>query len=169
MKNNIIPWALVAINASALFYASSQPVEKSRETSIAVTKAIVQTIEEVYPEIQNQINLNQVHRNVRKSSHFVLYMMLGYLVANAMKKKGHEKIAYSLLICVLISMMDETYQLFVPGRGGSVTDVMIDTLGATTGIALNTIKNKDSTPEKCKIKKTIKKPIDNPIKSAIIK
>ncbi len=138
-KNSIIPWALVAINASALFYASSQPVEKSREMSSKVTTAIIRTLEEVYPEIQSEINFSDVHKKVRKSSHFVLYLMLGFLVANAFKKNGEEKLAYSLLICVLISMLDETYQLTVPGRGGQVTDVIIDTLGATTGVTLKGI------------------------------
>ena len=32
--------------------------------------------------------------------------------------------------------IDETIQLFVPGRAGMITDVMIDCCGAATGVVL---------------------------------
>lgn len=160
-KTNLVAWLLVAINASALFYASSQPVEKSREASLKATKAIIRTLEEVYPEIQDEITIKEVHRKVRKSSHFVLYMMLGFLMANALKQKGKHKIAYSLLICVLISMLDETYQLTVPGRGADINDVLIDSMGATVGIGINYGIEKMS---KVKNKKQLKIKLTTPSK-----
>ncbi len=138
-KQDIIAWTLVALNTSALFYASSQSVEKSRQSSDKVTQLIVRTVEEVYPEIREEINYRDLHRNVRKSSHYVLYMMLGYLMANAFRKRGEEKLAYSLLICMLISIIDETYQLQIVGRGGELNDVVIDTIGSATGIGLNKV------------------------------
>ena len=36
----------------------------------------------------------------------------------------------------LIAATDEFHQLFVPGRGARVTDVLIDSLGAAAGILL---------------------------------
>ena len=36
----------------------------------------------------------------------------------------------------LIPSIDETIQLFVPGRAGMITDVMIDCCGAATGVVL---------------------------------
>ena len=37
---------------------------------------------------------------------------------------------------LLVPSIDETIQLFVPGRAGMITDVMIDCCGATTGVVL---------------------------------
>ena len=37
---------------------------------------------------------------------------------------------------LLIPSIDETIQLFVPGRAGMITDVMIDCCGAATGVVL---------------------------------
>ena len=39
-------------------------------------------------------------------------------------------------ILLLIPSIDETIQLFVPGRAGMITDVMIDCCGAATGVVL---------------------------------
>ena len=151
-KNNIMPWALVTINASALFYLSSQPIEKSRETSSKVTEIVMETIEEIAPNYYNELDYRDVHRGVRKSAHFTLYLMLGYLVSHAMKKEKKEKLIYSLLMCSTIALMDESYQYFIPGRGAEITDVFIDTLGSATGIGLNTIIDE----EKPLIKRIVK-------------
>jgi VanZ family protein len=40
------------------------------------------------------------------------------------------------VICVLCAMLDEFHQLFVPGRGAQVKDVIIDTVGAIVGIGV---------------------------------
>lgn len=39
-----------------------------------------------------------------------------------------------LIICLLYSISDEFHQLFIVGRSGEVRDVLIDTIGALTGI-----------------------------------
>ena len=40
------------------------------------------------------------------------------------------------MFLLLIPSIDETIQLFVPGRAGMITDVMIDCCGAATGVVL---------------------------------
>ena len=42
----------------------------------------------------------------------------------------------SLLICIAFAASDEWHQTFVPGRGGNVRDVMIDTAGAAIATAV---------------------------------
>ena len=42
--------------------------------------------------------------------------------------------AFSLVICVVFAISDETLQLFALGRGAQVRDVFIDTVGASIGI-----------------------------------
>ncbi|MBR6684262.1 MAG: VanZ family protein, partial [Firmicutes bacterium] len=41
---------------------------------------------------------------------------------------------YSLLAGIAAACIDETIQIFVPGRGPGIADVGIDTLGVTLGI-----------------------------------
>jgi VanZ family protein len=57
-------------------------------------------------------------------------------------------IATSFVICVLYAITDELHQSIVPGRGPSRFDIMIDSLGAFTGITfyliISNIKNKIS-------------------------
>ena len=43
-------------------------------------------------------------------------------------------IVYSLLICILYATSDELHQVFIPGRGAQVKDVIIDSAGACVGI-----------------------------------
>ena len=40
----------------------------------------------------------------------------------------------AFLFCVLVASMDETIQLFVSGRSGQMSDVMLDSVGALVGI-----------------------------------
>ncbi len=146
MKKNIAPWTLVALNAGALFYLSSEPVEKSRETSGQVTDIVMHKIEQIAPNYYDELSYSDIHRKVRKSAHFTLYLMLGYLVSNAYRKNSNDNIAHAFLTCALIAVLDESYQNFVPGRGPEIDDVFIDMLGASTGITLNRFL--DSEPKK---------------------
>ena len=63
-------------------------------------------------------------------------MVLGVLVLNAFGKtgvRGYRHILFSAIVCVLYAATDEIHQLFVPGRGGQIRDVLIDSIGAGTG------------------------------------
>ena len=82
-------------------------------------------------------------RLMRKSAHFIAYLILGFLVshtredempattASVWKRRG-----CSLLFCVAYAISDEFHQLFVPGRGPLLKDVLIDGSGAALGIML---------------------------------
>ncbi len=50
--------------------------------------------------------------------------------------KGYKAFVFSLIFCILYAITDEIHQLFVPGRGTEVTDVLIDGIGALIGIGL---------------------------------
>ena len=76
---------------------------------------------------------------VRKCAHFTEYMVLGILTTHAFDIEGHRTIDVLLptaVFLLLIPSIDETIQLFVPGRAGMITDVMIDCCGAMTGVVL---------------------------------
>jgi VanZ family protein len=79
------------------------------------------------------------NRILRKNAHYFAYLVLGILVINALRisgVKGWRVCVLALGICVLYAVSDEVHQLFVPGRGGQVRDVLIDSAGATVGLGL---------------------------------
>ncbi len=138
MKNeNILAWLLVAANAGAIFYFSSQTGEKSSEVSSEVTETVMENVETVNSDYRERLEFSDVHSKVRKNAHFTLYLMFGYLLFHAMKKENNDNATYALLACALVAMMDESYQYFVPGRSAEVFDVMLDSAGAATGISIN--------------------------------
>lgn len=76
---------------------------------------------------------------VRKCAHFTEYMVLGILATHTFDLEGRRTFDVLLptaVFLLLVPSIDETIQLFVPGRAGMITDVMIDCCGATTGVVL---------------------------------
>lgn len=80
-------------------------------------------------------------RLMRKSAHFIAYLILGFLVSHAMQNEAStgsvwKRRGASLLLCVAYAISDEFHQQFVPGRGPLLKDVLIDGSGAAIGIML---------------------------------
>lgn len=75
------------------------------------------------------------HGLLRKLAHFTEFACLGGLFAwlfSMLRKPA----ALALLCGFLVASVDETIQCFVPDRGPSFIDVLIDTSGAILGIGL---------------------------------
>ena len=78
---------------------------------------------------------------VRKCAHFSEYAMLGVLaffLCGSQPGVRPERWLWlsSLAVMAVTPIVDETIQLFVPGREGSVRDVLIDLAGACAGFLL---------------------------------
>jgi len=72
---------------------------------------------------------------VRKAAHMSEYAVLAILYRYALVKNGASRPgAKALLLAALYACTDELHQAFVPGRGPSPADVMIDTIGASLGL-----------------------------------
>jgi VanZ family protein len=92
-------------------------------------------IEKIVPEYD--VALSNLEYFFRKGAHFFSYLVLGVLVMNALRRSGVEGFRlciFALGICVLYAISDEVHQLFVHGRSGQVTDVLLDSVGAVVGI-----------------------------------
>ena len=79
------------------------------------------------------------HHFVRKCAHFTEYAILGVTVVYAFGeklKKVKRIIPVALAICAFYAATDEFHQHFVPMRMGSVSDVLLDSVGALTGIVI---------------------------------
>lgn len=82
---------------------------------------------------------------VRKNAHSFIYLVLGILRTRAFKRsdyKDWKSAALALALCALYVFKDEWHQTFVPVRGGLLSDVRIDGLGASVGILIQNLFSK---------------------------
>ncbi len=82
-----------------------------------------------------------LHHLMRKCAHVTEYalfsMLLYYSLGGSRRREWRRKPAIgALLIAGVYSLGDEFHQLHVPGRGPSIFDSGIDTLGACLGILI---------------------------------
>lgn len=73
---------------------------------------------------------------IRKSGHFLEYLVLAILLYRAMKEYicNEYFMLFIIMFVFLYACSDEIHQLFVVGREGKFFDVIIDTLGGVAGI-----------------------------------
>lgn len=140
MTKKTISWLAVGLWMALIFYLSFQPATQSNQLSKGITEVILQAIEKMMPGVD--VSLARVNHYLRKTAHFFAYFSLGILVINALRKNGYKRVRAALLICVLFAISDEAHQLFVPGRGGQLLDVFIDSAGASAGILIYCAKEK---------------------------
>lgn len=145
MKITGIKKAAVIILASAIvlwvaviWINSMQTGESSGKLSSSVTDAINAFLSSISPSWAVS------HLFVRKAAHFCEFAGLALLVCALIfvwfigRIEPDEKlsrifsVAFALPAVIAVAAIDETIQLFVDGRAGSVIDVLIDTSGAAT-------------------------------------
>ena len=137
----VLLWGGLFLMMAVIFAFSMQPGKKSTETSEGVTGQIIKifpgsadTGEGLPEKVFKKINFY-----VRKSAHFICYLLLGILATAAMQTthfSNRKKVIFALLICLLFATSDEFHQLFVPGRSGEVRDVCLDFAGSAVGTFL---------------------------------
>ena len=132
-KKKIISTLLVIIWMAIIFIMSSFNAADSSNQSNFIVDIIVC--------IFNINNTEIISVIIRKLAHFTEYLILGVLVTN-MLRYYNKKTYISIIICILYAMSDEVHQLFVPGRSCQILDIIIDTLGSSTGIILYNILRK---------------------------
>lgn len=137
---------LVIIWMSAMFWFSNQQGTGSSNTSKKVSKIIVNIIDikKQYTDAEKEEIIKVIEPIIRKLAHYTLYAIGGILIANCVYQFcGKEKsvMAISAIIGIVYASSDEIHQLMVPGRSGSIKDVIIDSIGILTGIALFLLAN----------------------------
>lgn len=122
---------------AVIYYLSAQPAAVSDELSTRIAEAIVQKVDQVAPQME--FDIRSLNHLVRKHAHFLAYLILGMLVIHTLRRFGihrYRGAGLTLLICVLYAISDEVHQMFVPGRGPGLKDVLIDSSGAIVGIGV---------------------------------
>ena len=98
----------------------------------------VNLIKTLFPNLENASFLINL---VRKSAHFLEYAVFGFFTARAFKKSGKSPL-FAIDFCLAYSITDELHQYFVPGRSMQLSDILLDTLGATVGIFIYHLTHK---------------------------
>jgi len=141
-KNKITPWIPAMIWMVVIFYMSSQPAWESNSISKGITEQIIEILRRLISlDIETgtwDSLIPELNHYLRKAAHFSAYFILGIFVTFTLIKNGFKKKAFyiSFLFCLLFAISDEVHQLYVPGRGGMLKDVILDSLGSLTGIML---------------------------------
>ena len=130
----VVIWMIV------VFEFSSESADISGNTSLNVTRKIAQVIiSKDLTEEQKNENIEVLDSVIRKVAHFTLYTIggfLGLLYINIYEIDDKKKIGYSVIAGFVYSVSDEIHQIFVPGRAGMITGVIIDTMGVATGVCV---------------------------------
>ena len=120
--------AAVAAWMALIFFFSSQTGGESAGLSTAVVELLAPALPALDPATLGTL--------VRKAAHVSEFAVLGALLAWAWPRRARWPLLAPLLIGIGYAALDEVHQLFVPGRSGQVSDVLIDTVGVLIGIAV---------------------------------
>ena len=141
MRNKkVIFTILTFVWVAVIFSFSLQPGEVSGDMSGSFLQKILEWFAPgVFEQLETmpQDQLEFWHTVLRKCAHFSEFAVLGVLSSLTVSQtKLSRRGLIALGFCLAVAAMDETLQLFVDGRAGRVVDVMIDGVGALSGIGV---------------------------------
>ena len=122
-----------------IFVFSCMPGEESGNTSRGFLMTLAHIVEEITHKDFSAESIEAWHHFIRKCAHFTEYMVLGMTVVYAFGEKlktVKRIIPVALGLCAFYAATDEIHQHFVPKRVGTVSDVLLDSVGALTGIVI---------------------------------
>jgi len=104
---------------------------QSADESIITSNILLDFLANLFPILKDPQNLDIVILILRKTAHFTEYFILGYFYSKASEETKQDQI---LVVGYLIPIIDESIQLFSPGRSGQAVDMVIDMAGYLTGL-----------------------------------
>ncbi len=126
-----------------IYSFSAQTGEVSGDLSYKVSYQIVETKNELLNENKSYSELDyaasSIEYYVRKAAHMTEYFLLAIAISFPLyvyRVRGIWLMLLAGIICVGFAGFDEYHQSFVAGRGPSIKDVGIDSIGALVGILL---------------------------------
>lgn len=123
---------LVVLTLVAIWRFSAQDVGESSALSGKLTQIVAEL-----PWLERVMSFEALDHIVRKFAHGTIYLVLGVGLTGVAIAQKTKLIAWIVpLTGMALAMMDEFHQSFVPGRGPSMRDVLIDTLGVCLGMLL---------------------------------
>lgn len=129
-RRPILPWLCVLLWLAFIWGRSLQTAAVSSQESGAALSALSALLEVLrLPPVFTEVL-------VRKLAHMTEYLILAVLLAWGLEKPRRPlwvRLAALGGLCLTCAFLDETIQLFVPGRSGQVSDIWIDLGGGALG------------------------------------
>lgn len=144
-------YAVLAILWMALIFSfSAKEADESTEMSLGVGHIVGSIFVKDYdnwPEETQEDFARKIDHPVRKTAHAAEYALLGMLlmgtfcdceIENKEEIRIYRKkqMLYSYIVGTMYAATDEFHQLFVAGRSGRFSDVMLDSAGVFAGIMI---------------------------------
>ena len=131
-------WLPVVLGMSLIFGASTDLMSSGR-----TSRYIGPFLRWFHPDI-SEASVKKVQLVIRKCGHVTEYALLALLLYRAVRRTldcpsanwCRHCAAWALGLAFLYAASDEWHQSFVPSRGSSFHDVLIDTAGAALGLVL---------------------------------
>ncbi len=127
-------WVLLVLLVAwciTIWQFSMAPAEKSSGTSSQVQDFCNDVLDKV------GVDATVSAKTVRKTAHFSEFMLLGALAVATLFAHGFGHwLLLSPLVFAPAAIVDECIQIFVPGRGPAILDVLLDVAGGTFGAAV---------------------------------
>lgn len=101
------------------------------ETSGGLSAALTLRIYPLFEWMHLPLSFSAVHHLIRKLAHFSEFFLLSVFsqLAQHFSPLPLKDNTVLLILMILIPSVDETIQLFVPGRAGMIQDVLLDMSG----------------------------------------
>lgn len=137
----LVSGLLLVLLYGIIFSFSAQDGETSTEISMGVSGSLVGILDFLTFGTMNMETLTElavfIEHPLRKSAHFLEYALMGILIYSMLYypvNSGKRRFWISLGWVILSAAADELHQYFVPGRWGSVKDVLLDSCGGLAGV-----------------------------------
>ena len=123
MKAKVFISVLWSLSLAFILYNATQTGSESSGFSLEV--AII--LSNVLSNIGIRVNIENFHALIRVGGHVFQYFIFGYITLWVMLIY-HLK-WYNIFRTMYVMILDETIQLFTPGRAGELFDILLDSIG----------------------------------------
>lgn len=119
-----------------IYTFSAESGYESANTSSHIVNILTSILNKLNSDNLTDNTINVITFIIRKMAHFTLYYILAilvymYFLTYSISKR--KNVCYTLIFCVIIAILDEIHQYFVPGRSAAIRDVLIDGVGSSIG------------------------------------
>ena len=136
MKGNVNKSILTAVTSLFILFIFSNSLAPADISGGASSRAL-EIVQNILAALRWDIPVTE--HFLRKAGHFSEYLALGLLLAATLRAympRAGMGIFLPLFAGLMTAVLDETIQLFVEGRSGQVSDVLLDFSGVLAGLGL---------------------------------
>lgn len=139
LKKRILSTCLVLFWMALIFSFSAKNAEVSTKMSTSVGEMVCRLFVPEYEKWSEKEQYElavKIDYPIRKTAHASEYAVLGgllFCMYASYLPKNKKTFLLAVLTGVLYAAGDEFHQLFVPGRSGQVSDVLLDSTGVFAG------------------------------------